>query len=135
MLEFEKRRLVGLGLDHRVWDLRWVAKEDGDGLGYDIRSFDDTGKQERFIEVKTTRGGALTPFFLTENERYVAEDRRDHWQLYRVHAFANAPQIYSVSPPLGESLKLETSVWKARPARKPQSPLRSAPDERTVSRH
>ncbi|KKN33678.1 hypothetical protein LCGC14_0801390 [marine sediment metagenome] len=119
VLEVEKRRLVSLGLDRRIKDLRWVAKEDGDGLGYDIRSFDDTGRQERLIEVKTTRGGALTPFFLTENERHVAEDRREHWQLYRVHAFANTPKIYTVSPPLGETFKLETSVWKVRPGGKP----------------
>ena len=119
VLEVERERLTRLGLSYRLGDLRWVAKEDGDGLGYDIRSFDDTGRQERFIEVKTTRGGALTPFFLTENERYVAEGLEGRWQLYRVHAFANTPQIYTVSPPLGKTLKLETSVWKARPVGKP----------------
>jgi hypothetical protein len=44
-----------------------MAAEDGDGAGYDILSFDPSGK-ERLIEVKTTNGAAKTPFFLTRNE-------------------------------------------------------------------
>lgn len=48
--------------------VRWVSEEDGDGAGYDIRSFDPAGR-ERLIEVKTTTGHVATPFFLSENER------------------------------------------------------------------
>ena len=38
-----------------------VAATQGDGLGYDVRSFDETGR-DRFIEVKTTAWGKQTPF-------------------------------------------------------------------------
>ena len=48
--------------------VRWVSEEDGDGAGYDIRSYNPSGI-ERLIEVKTTTGHKATPFFLSENER------------------------------------------------------------------
>ncbi|MFS0741884.1 DUF3883 domain-containing protein [Brevundimonas sp. 3P9-tot-E] len=44
--------------------MEWTSQELGDGAGYDIRSFDPAGK-ERLIEVKVTRGGPATDFFLT----------------------------------------------------------------------
>lgn len=92
--------------------VRWVSVEDGDGVGYDIRSFEPTGA-EKLIEVKTTNGAARTPFFLTRTEYEVAEERKNTWQLYRVHRFAQTPQIFTVRPPLVENLKLDPENWRA----------------------
>ena|SRR5665213_402580 len=92
--------------------VRWVSVEDGDGIGYDIRSFEPTGA-EKLIEVKTTNGGAKTPFFLTRTEVEVAEERKDAWQLYRVHRFAQTPQIFTVKPPLADALRLNPESWRA----------------------
>ena len=57
VLDTEQRRLRdadGIDLGTKV---RWVSKEDGDGAGYDIRSFDPASGAERLLEVKTTYGG------------------------------------------------------------------------------
>jgi uncharacterized protein DUF3883 len=54
VLDQEKRRLVMAGRDDLLPDLRWVSDVDGDGAGYDIRSFDPATGAERLIEVKST---------------------------------------------------------------------------------
>ena len=62
VLEVERRQLAKLQRSDLSERVRWIADEDGDGAGYDILSFDASGR-ERLIEVKTTNGGANTPFF------------------------------------------------------------------------
>lgn len=108
----ERERLAQIGRDDLVDKVRWVADVDGDGAGYDVLSFDCDG-QERLIEVKTTNGGARTPFYLTRNEHEVSEARKDVWRLYRVHLFAQRPSIYTLSPPLAQALHLRAEAWRA----------------------
>ena len=112
VLEIERQRL--LQMDHRdlARRVRWVADEDGDGAGYDIRSFDGAGC-ERLIEVKTTNGAARTPFFLTRNERELATERPEHWRIYRVHLFAGNPRIFTITPPLEGAVILRPETWRA----------------------
>jgi hypothetical protein len=114
VMEVERRRLVTLERPDLARKVRWVAAEDGDGAGYDVLSFAPDGA-ERLIEVKTTNGSARTPFFLTRNERAVAEARADAWRLYRVHLFAQNPRVFSVAPPLEKVLSLRTETWRAAP--------------------
>ena len=83
----------------------WVARDEGDGAGYDILSFDLAGR-ERQIEVKTTNGVATTPFFLSRNEIATAAARMDTWCLHRAHEFAKAPRIFEIAPPLDSKLLL-----------------------------
>src|SRR3546814_16624363 len=97
-MEVERRRLITLERPDLARKVRWVAAEDGDGAGYDVLSFAPDGA-ERLIEVKTTNGSARTPFFLTRNERAVADARAAVWRLYRVHLFAQRPRVFSVAPP------------------------------------
>ena len=111
----ERRRLIAEDRTDLANKIRWVAMEDGDGAGFDILSFDHTG-QERLIEVKTTNGAAQTPFFMTRNELAVAQERSVHWQLYRVHLFAQKPKIFTVRPPLETALRLDPETWRATPA-------------------
>lgn len=92
--------------------VRWVAAEDGDGAGYDILSFDPSGR-ERLLEVKTTNGSARTPFFLSRNECALAAERPDAWRIYRVHLFAERPRIFTIDPPLEKVLDLRAEVWRA----------------------
>ena len=92
--------------------VRWVAEEDGDGAGYDIRSFDPHG-HERLIEVKTTNGAARTPFFLSRNECDLATERPADWRIYRVHLFARRPRIFTISPPLENAVNLAPETWRA----------------------
>ncbi len=72
-----------LGKDKQV---RRVAKLDGDGLGYDILSYDRHGK-EIYIEVKTTTGSEESTIFITANELAMSEMFPEQYRLYRVYDF------------------------------------------------
>ena len=63
-LNFEHHRLYSLGKKDLADRVEHVSKIRGDGSGYDILSFDVSGR-ERFIEVKTTAFGKETPFFIS----------------------------------------------------------------------
>ena len=92
--------------------IEWTSQEHGDGAGYDIRSFDPTGA-ERLIEVKATRGGPATDFYLTRTEREVSEDRPDAWCLYRLHDLAATPGLFQLKPPLESAVTLTAETWRA----------------------
>lgn len=66
--------------------VRRVAKLDGDGLGYDILSYDKYGK-EKYIEVKTTSGKEDGSIFITANELKMSEEHPEQYYLYRVYDF------------------------------------------------
>lgn len=66
--------------------VRRVAKLDGDGLGYDILSYDRQGK-EIYIEVKTTTGHEEGAIFITANELAMSEKFPEQYRLYRVFDF------------------------------------------------
>lgn len=89
-----------------------MSEEDGDGLGYDILSFEPDGR-ERLIEVKTTNGWERTPFHLSRNECAVAEERRDDWHLLRLWNFAREPQAFAIRPPLERHLSLTPTSYLA----------------------
>lgn len=92
--------------------VRWVSKEDGDGAGYDILSFDTSGA-ERFLEVKTTNGHNKTPFYISANEKSFADESKDRFRLYRLYDFASQPKAFTIKPPLEEHLNLETTTYRA----------------------
>ncbi|BCH28845.1 hypothetical protein MesoLjLc_07750 [Mesorhizobium sp. L-8-10] len=75
VLTHERASLLAAGRTDLVERVRWVSHVDGDGAGYDIRSFDTDGS-DRLIEVKTTNGWERTPFHITRNELAVAEAHR-----------------------------------------------------------
>jgi len=112
VVNVERQRLSNIDRDDLAARVRWVSAEDGDGAGYDIRSFDSHGK-EKLIEVKTTNGSERTPFFLSRNEREVAQERPLDWLIYRVHHFAKFPRIFTVAPPLEEAVDLVAETWRA----------------------
>lgn len=60
----------------------------GDGLGYDILSFDEEG-HELFIEVKTTTQGKDAPFYISNNEVDFALKHPDNYVLYRIYNVQN----------------------------------------------
>jgi hypothetical protein len=112
IFEFEQRKLFHAGRRDLAKKVRWVSQADGDGLGYDIRSYEENGS-ERWIEVKTTRGGNATPFYLTRNENEVAKERPDIFRLYRLYDFSSAPRLFSLKPPLEQLLTLEPLTFRA----------------------
>lgn len=63
----EKQKLLKANKPKLAKKVKHVAKDKGDGLGYDILSFDINGN-EIYIEVKTTKGNIYSTFFITRNE-------------------------------------------------------------------
>jgi hypothetical protein len=114
VLRFEHERLWRAGERGLADRIEHVARTEGDGLGYDIRSF-EAGGRDRLIEVKTTRFGALTPFFASRNEVEVSEERRDEYQLYRVFSFRAEPRLFTLAGSLRGSCRLEPFSYSAVP--------------------
>lgn len=108
----ERDRLIAAERPDLASKVQWTSQELGDGAGYDIRSYDPSGA-ERFIEVKTTRGGARTDFFLSRNERAFSEEEPERYRLYRLYEFAAGPRLFALKPPLDNAVRLETETWRA----------------------
>jgi hypothetical protein len=114
VVRFEHERLWRAG-ERRLADrIEHVSRTQGDGLGYDIRSF-EVGGRERLIEVKTTRFGALTPFFASRNEVEFSEERQEDYQLYRLFGFRAEPQLFTLAGSLRSSCQLEPFNYSAMP--------------------
>lgn len=111
-LAFERWRLVQAGVGQLAERVQHVSVDEGDGLGYDIRSFDRHG-QERYIEVKTTSFGELTPFFVSANEARFARDHRDSFSLYRLFDFRKAPRLFELRGPVEEHCSLDPVTFRA----------------------
>lgn len=86
VIEIERAFLISSGRSDLVDRLIHVAKIEGDGAGYDIRSVTPEG-EEKFIEVKTTRGGPQTGFYVSAHEVRFASEHADKYYLYRVFEF------------------------------------------------
>ncbi|MGL4413305.1 DUF3883 domain-containing protein [Roseinatronobacter monicus] len=108
----ERQTLRQSGREDLARRVRWVSKEDGDGVGYDIASFTEQGR-ERLIEVKTTNGWERTPFYISRNELDVATERRDDWYLFRLFEFARAPKAFELRPPLEAHVSLTATNFQA----------------------
>jgi len=92
--------------------IRRVSDVDGDGAGYDIKSFEPDGR-DRLIEVKTTNGWERTPFHITRNELAVADTNRDDWRLLRLWNFARDPRAFELRPPLEAHVSLMATSYQA----------------------
>jgi len=111
-LRSEYARLRAEDREDLARKVRWVSKEDGDGAGYDILSFELSGR-ERFLEVKTTNGHSKTPFYISANEKSFADESKERFRLFRLYDFSNQPKAFTIKPPLEEHLNLETATFKA----------------------
>lgn len=60
-----------------------VSKSEGDGLGYDIRSYDKNG-HEKFIEVKTTTTSYIDGFDMSKNEISFSQEKKQDYEVYRL---------------------------------------------------
>jgi hypothetical protein len=108
----EQKRLSAAGRPDLAQKVQWMSDSVGDGLGYDIHSFEPSGCS-LFIEVKTTRGPMTAPFYVTENERRVATEKGGDFRLYRVFDFGEAPKIYFLQGALEKSLALAPIAYRA----------------------
>lgn len=115
VLMFEQARLTRDGAEPLAARVEHVARTRGDGLGYDILSFDTNGA-ERLIEVKTTKYGAEAPFFVSRNELSVSREKAPMYHLYRVFDFRRKARLFSLGGSLEASCRLEPESYVARVA-------------------
>lgn len=114
VIDLEREGLRRAGRPDLAARVSWVAREVGDGAGYDIGSF-RPGGEDRLIEVKTTNLGPKTPFYITRWEVEVSRVNRDSYSLYRVHGFARDPRIYVLDGSIEELARLEPKVFLGVP--------------------
>ena len=114
VLRFEHERLTRMGEGTLADRIQHVSRTLGDHLGYDIVSFEADGR-ERLIEVKTTRFGAMTPFFASRNEVNVSAKREAQYQLYRLFSFHSQPRLFALPGSLRNSCRLDPANYSAIP--------------------
>jgi hypothetical protein len=112
VLAFEHYRLSALGKKKLAEKVDHVSKTKGDGLGYDVLSFDESGR-ERFIEVKTTAWSKETPFFISNNEVKFSKDHSAQYHLYRVFQFRKTPRLFDLSGSVESNCLLNTETYRA----------------------
>lgn len=110
--DLEARRLHAAGEKALSGRVEHVAATQGDGLGYDVRSFENDGR-ERLIEVKTTSFGQLVPFFVTRNELARSKHDADRYHLYRVFAFRDNPRLFRLSGAINTHCVLDAVSYLA----------------------
>lgn len=86
VLEYEKNQLSNLNLQNLSLRVSHDAVNIGDGLGYDVLSFDTYGNR-KYIEVKTTKGDLNKVFYITRTEMERSKIEKENYYLYRVYNF------------------------------------------------
>lgn len=95
VFKFEQYRLSKAGFPRLAAKVEHVTHTQGDGLGFDVLSFDEQGN-ERFIEVKTTTFAKETPFFASASEVGFARQNAERFALYRLFEFRKEPKCFTL---------------------------------------
>jgi len=115
VIKFEQARLIRDGRDDLAGNVEHIAETKGDGEGFDVLSFDRSGR-ERLIEVKTTKYGKETPFYVSRNELVVSEEQAKQYFLYRVYEFRKMPKLFGLKGALSSTCMLDAASYVARVA-------------------
>lgn len=89
VIEHERKALIAAGREDLASEIVHVALTEGDGAGYDIRSF-FPGGAPKHIEVKTTRGGKGTDFYISPGELDFAKANSESYRLVRVFSASDS---------------------------------------------
>ncbi|EMI55224.1 DUF3883 domain-containing protein [Rhodopirellula sallentina] len=111
--DLERYRLQLAGRDDLAQKVVWASKDIGDGLGFDILSFDDADDSERMLEVKATGLGKFFPFYVTANELRCSEDIPEQFNLFRVFDFGRTPRLYILHGALSQLCQLDPVLYRA----------------------
>jgi hypothetical protein len=93
-----------------------ISVVEGDGAGYDIKSFDREGSI-KFIEVKTTKGSANTSFFISPNELEFSKQKANNYFLYRLYEYqvdTACSKVYILKGNLMEQINITPTQFKAQ---------------------
>lgn len=81
VLEYERLRTAKFNTGNQPTH---DAKDIGDGIGYDILSYEED-RSKKYIEVKTTKGKKSSSFFITQNELKKSQIEKGNYFLYRLY--------------------------------------------------
>lgn len=112
VMEYERTRLLQAGKDYLARNVEQVSKTRGDHAGYDIRSYEVTGR-DRFVEVKTTRYGKLTPFYISAGEVRFSGANLDAYRLYRLFNFRQRPKLFILPGDVRRHVRLQAANYRA----------------------
>ena len=113
VVDFERARLIKAGQEKLAGKVEHIAESRGDGEGFDVLSFECSGA-ERLVEVKTTRYGRETPFFVSQNELVVSQSRSEQYYVYRLFEFRKAPRLFTLRGALSATCHLSPFTYYAR---------------------
>lgn len=113
-LNFERARLIHEGREVLAAKVEHVAKTRGDHVGFDVLSFESTGA-ERLVEVKTTKYGGDTPFYVTRNEVATSDRHASQYQIYRLFSFGAKPRLYALPGAISTTCRLSAATFLAAP--------------------
>lgn len=112
--EYEKNKLIDLGRSDLAEKIKWISRDDGDGFGYDIQSFDivDDKEKEIFIEVKSTSSSLTSDFEMSSNELEFAKNHQDNYKLYRIYKNGKKTKGYIVEASLYDNFDFTPVSYK-----------------------
>lgn len=113
VIDLERYRLRVAGRDDLAKAVVWASRDIGDGLGFDVLSFDDADDSDMLLEVKTTGLGKFFPFYVTANEVRCSEDVPDKFHLFRLFDFGRDPRLYILHGSLRELCRLDPVLYRA----------------------
>lgn len=115
VLAQEVKRLIDANRQDLAEKVIHVSVVEGDGAGYDIRSYTLDGAL-KFIEVKSTKGPASSPFFITPNEVEFSKKNPNNYHLYRLFDLdisSKSAKVYVVQGDLSGQLDLRPTQFIA----------------------
>ena len=113
VMDYERVRLERAGKDHLARNVEQVSRTRGDHMGFDIHSYEASGR-DRFIEVKTTRYGRHTPFYISDGELRFSEERADSYRLYRLFGFRKQPLLFTLPGDVSDHVQLRPVNYRAQ---------------------
>lgn len=113
----ERERLKAAGREDLAAEVRHVSVVDGDGLGYDVQSFQGLTDNPVFIEVKTTRYGKEVPFYISWDEVEASIDLGPAYRLWRLYRYGKPDTGYYRLPgPLTQHARLRPDTYRGLPS-------------------
>ena len=115
--DWEKERLKKEQREDLAKKVFWESEENGDGAGYDIKSFEKRNGEyvEIYIEVKGTNKSVNQAFDISINEIVASNRYGDRYFIYRIgEIYSDVPKFYKVNGKIEENFELEAVNFKAR---------------------
>lgn len=115
--DWEKERLKKGQREDLAKKVFWESEENGDGAGYDIKSFENRNGEyvEIYIEVKGTNKSVNQAFDISINEIVASNKYGDRYFIYRIgEIYSDIPKFYKINGKIEENFALEAVNFKAR---------------------